>query len=156
MLARVPCSLQPPGRPIVRSSSHASRMCLNRDVLSFPCRALFVRGRRLEIRTPCEGTGASCTYSTALPQLQCGSAPCPFSTAIAAAGMRLSVCRTDRCEVGSHCRSTSRRLVRKFQTARSPPCAGAKPAGSVERSSKPCFLASLPCKTSLKCSVLVC
>ena len=76
MLARVPCSLQPPGRPIVRSSSHASRMCPNRDTLSFPCRALFWGGI-LEERIhhlPCEGTGTSCMYSTVLPQLQCGSA----------------------------------------------------------------------------------
>ena len=63
MLARVPCSLQPPGQPIVLSSSHASRMCLNRDALSFSCAAVLgcSWGERLEIRTPYEGTGTSCT-----------------------------------------------------------------------------------------------
>jgi hypothetical protein len=46
-------ALQPPGQPIVRSSSHASRMCLNRDALPFSCAAVLgcSWGERLEIRT---------------------------------------------------------------------------------------------------------
>lgn len=80
--------------------------------------------------------------------------PCLSSTATAAAGIRLSVCRTDRCKVGFHCRSTSRPQVpdRRSPFGLEGLCAGAKPAGSVERSSEPCLLASLPCKTSLNCS----
>ena len=117
MLARVPCSLQPPGRPIVRSSSHASRMCPNRDTLSFPCRALFWGGI-LEERIhhlPCEGTGTSCMYSTVLPQLQCGSAFCPAFPQLPPQPQGYAS-RSAVPTVAKWASTADQHLVRKFQT----------------------------------------
>lgn len=95
---------------------------------------------------PCEGTGTSCVhiYSTVLPQLQCGSAPsCP---AFAQLPPQPQGCasRSAVPTVAKWTPTADQHLVRKFQTdavlSDSEAFAlGAKPAGSVERSSEPCL-----------------
>ena len=71
------CS-HPPDLSFVVAAMHLA--CASTAMLSpfhvVPC-SWGVDASRIEIRTPCEGTGTSCMYSTVLPQLQCGSAPCP-------------------------------------------------------------------------------
>jgi len=145
------CS-HPPDLSFVVAAMHLA--CASTAMLSpfhvVPC-SWGVDASRIEIRTPCEGTGMYLLYvqyctPTAAVRL-CFSQLPPQPQGYASRSAVPTVAKW-----ASHCRSTSRRLVRKFQTARSTPCAWAKPAGSVEHSSEPCFLASLPCKTSSNCS----
>lgn len=97
---------------------------------------------------PCEGTGTVppvCTRSTVLPQQQCGSAPaCP---AFAQLPPQPQGCasRSAVPTVVKWAPTADQHLVRKFQTdavlsdSKAPLRLGAKPAGSVERSSEPCL-----------------